>query len=116
MPSSVALVLLLVNLSLPRVCACKLAIVVLVLDRSRALRGRMRALRMRVKSRGRVLRMRGEFLLFSFLVFLVVMVIFNATIALPRLRIHMLIFNSRAFADYIFGSLILHFFCVNFIN
>lgn len=23
---------------------------------------------------------------------------------------------SRAFADYIFGSMILHFFCVNFIN
>lgn len=85
MPSSVASVLLLVNLSLRRVCACKLAIVVLVLDRSRALRGRMRALRMRVKSRGRVLRMRGEFLLFPFLVFLVVMVMFNITIAFPRL-------------------------------
>ena len=25
-------------------------------------------------------------------------------------------FSDRAFADYIFGSLILHFFCVNFIN
>ncbi|KAF1811360.1 defender against death DAD protein [Eremomyces bilateralis CBS 781.70] len=24
--------------------------------------------------------------------------------------------NERAFADYIFGSLLLHFFCVNFIN
>jgi len=24
--------------------------------------------------------------------------------------------NERAFADYVFGSLILHFFCVNFIN
>jgi hypothetical protein len=23
---------------------------------------------------------------------------------------------DRAFADYIFGSLILHFFCINFIN
>lgn len=23
---------------------------------------------------------------------------------------------GRAFADYIFGSLILHFFCINFIN
>lgn len=66
MPSSVASVLLLVNLFLRRVCACKLAIVVLVLDRSRAPRGRMRALQMRVKSRGRVFRMRGEFLLFFF--------------------------------------------------
>jgi hypothetical protein len=64
MPSSVASVLLLANLSLRQVCACKLAIVVLVLDRSRAPRGRMRALRMRVKSRGRVLRTKGEFLLF----------------------------------------------------
>lgn len=25
-------------------------------------------------------------------------------------------FYNRAFADFIFGSLILHFFCVNFIN
>lgn len=24
--------------------------------------------------------------------------------------------HERAFADYIFGSLILHFFCINFIN
>jgi oligosaccharyltransferase complex subunit epsilon len=24
--------------------------------------------------------------------------------------------DERAFADYVFGSLILHFFCVNFIN
>lgn len=24
--------------------------------------------------------------------------------------------SSRAFADYVFGSLILHFFCINFIN
>ena len=24
--------------------------------------------------------------------------------------------GCRAFADYVFGSLILHFFCVNFIN
>jgi len=24
--------------------------------------------------------------------------------------------NERAFADYIFGSLLLHFFCINFIN
>lgn len=24
--------------------------------------------------------------------------------------------SDRAFADYIFGSVILHFFCVNFIN
>jgi oligosaccharyltransferase complex subunit epsilon len=24
--------------------------------------------------------------------------------------------NCRAFADFIFGSMILHFFCVNFIN
>lgn len=24
--------------------------------------------------------------------------------------------NNRAFADFIFGSMILHFFCVNFIN
>ena len=24
--------------------------------------------------------------------------------------------HERAFADYVFGSLILHFFCVNFIN
>ncbi len=23
---------------------------------------------------------------------------------------------NRAFADYVFGSLILHFFCINFIN
>ena len=28
----------------------------------------------------------------------------------------MLTIISRAFADYVFGSLILHFFCVNFIN
>ena len=25
-------------------------------------------------------------------------------------------FTYRAFADFVFGSLILHFFCVNFIN
>ncbi len=24
--------------------------------------------------------------------------------------------SCRAFADYVFGSMILHFFCVNFIN
>lgn len=24
--------------------------------------------------------------------------------------------SERAFADYVFGSLILHFFCINFIN
>ena len=32
---------------------------------------------------------------------------------------HLLIFvlwQYRAFADYIFGSIILHFFCINFIN
>lgn len=27
-----------------------------------------------------------------------------------------LTFANRAFADFVFGSLILHFFCVNFIN
>ena len=38
------------------------------------------------------------------------------SISLPRLG-YLLIFGyNRAFADYIFGSLILHFFCINFIN
>lgn len=61
MLSSVALVLLLVNLSSRQVCGCKLAIAILVLDPSRAPRGRMRALQMmKVKSKGRVIRMRGE--------------------------------------------------------
>lgn len=109
MPSSVASVLLLVNLFLRRVCACKLAIVVLDLDRSRALRGRMRALRMRVKSRGRVLRMRGEFLLFLLSFFWW----YRTSRSFSQ---HILTSDFRAFADYIFGSLILHFFCVNFIN
>ena len=69
MPSLVASVLLLVNSSLQQVCACKLATAELVLDRSRAPRERMRGLQMRVKNRGRVFRMRGEFLFFSALSF-----------------------------------------------
>ena len=35
---------------------------------------------------------------------------------MARLRVHLADNRYRAFADYVFGSMILHFFCVNFIN
>lgn len=38
------------------------------------------------------------------------------TLRIRLIAANSLFFSSRAFADYVFGSLLLHFFCVNFIN